>query len=370
MDKLAPTERFLRRTVLLLLLMVVLGGVLAAALPVLQGARDTFDVIAPSILALVMLGLAVYLYRRPDSLLPVIRVTILYALLGIAICVWYFTLIAWHSTDITLVDSLPPITPLLVPLLLAFIVLLRPQRLMEIALGSWLLVAVPILAYLVAHPHELASQRGLDMVITLGPVTLIVVSFIPFQLGIEQWIAQLQIDRAQAQALAERDALTGLFNRGAGEHMLTGLVTAPTESDVLIMFDIDHFKKVNDTHGHPAGDAVLREVATRCNNLLRKGDVLTRWGGEEFLMLMRCPGDAGVARVANALRTAISGTPIAPAGTVTASFGVARFQPDDTQLSWVKRADVALYEAKSTGRNRVVGIPTGAAGEADGTTAT
>ena len=66
-----------------------------------------------------------------------------------------------------------------------------------------------------------------------------------------KWIAQLQIDRAQAQALAERDALTGFFNRGAGERMLTGLITAPTESDVLIMFDIDHFKKVNDTHGHP-----------------------------------------------------------------------------------------------------------------------
>lgn len=355
MHYLAPTERFLRRTVLSMLLVVALSALLAFVLHALQTDRRPLDLILPPLLALIMLGSFVWLYRQPQSLLPVIWVATLCAVAGLAIPAWYYTVAAWPAAQGTLVGSLPPITSLLVPVLLVVIVFLRPRRLLAVATGIWLIVATPILVYLAAHPDELATPRGLDMVLALGPVTLLMVIFIPYQHGIEHWISRLQHERAQAQSFAERDTLTGLYNRRAAERFLADLLDAPDHNDTLILFDIDRFKSINDTHGHPAGDAVLRAVAQRCAALLRKSDVFARWGGEEFLVLARGADEAGMMGVADALCTAISAEPIGAVGTVTASFGVAPLFAADTADSWVKRADEALYEAKTTGRNRVVG---------------
>lgn len=192
------------------------------------------------------------------------------------------------------------------------------------------------------------------MVITLGPVMLMVVLFIPFHRGMEQRMEQLREDRARAQALAERDALTGLYNRRAGETFLANLLSGPEDSDALILFDIDHFKSINDNFGHPVGDAVLKEVAARGASLLRKNDIFARWGGEEFLVLIRGSGEAGIVRVADDLRQVIGEAPIEPVSKVTASFGVARFRRGDSMQTWLARADQALYEAKRAGRDRVV----------------
>lgn len=175
MHYLAPTERFLRRTVLSLLLVLALGGVLASVLHLLQGERRMLDMILPPLLALVMFGLFVHLLRRPHALLPVIWVGAGCGVAGLAIPAWYYTVAAWLSPQGSLVDSLPPITALLVPLLLVLMVFLRPRHLLAIALGVWLLVAAPILVYLAAHPHEMVTPRGLDMMLALGPVTLMVV---------------------------------------------------------------------------------------------------------------------------------------------------------------------------------------------------
>jgi diguanylate cyclase len=350
-----PNERFIRRTVLFLLFAGVLGGVMATTLHLMQPQPHLVDLIVPPVMTVVLLGLLIHLYRSPSSFMPVIWTGFFVGLLGIAIPAWIYTITAWRNPGLTLVGTLPPITSLLLPLLMGMIVFLRPRQMLTAACVAWLLVAAPILIYLAFHHQELWSPRGLDMVITLGPVMLMVVIFIPFQRGVEKWVIRLKRERAQAQALAERDALTGLYNRRAGESFLANLLAAPDPSDALILFDIDRFKTINDTHGHPVGDAVLREVAARCAALLRKSDVFARWGGEEFLILVRGSGEAGAKRVADDLRKAISAEPIETVGKVTASFGVSRFQNDDTLASWLKRADEGLYEAKETGRDRVVG---------------
>lgn len=354
MDYFAPTERFIRRTVLFLLLAAALSGILATVLHLQQQNPHPLDLILPPALALIMLGLFVRLHRRPDSILQVIWIAVLSIIIGIAIPAWHYTVAAWRGAEGTLVGTLPPITSLLLPQILFLILFLRPTHLLTIAVGAWLVVAGPILLYLLTHPNELSTLRGMDMVITLGPVTLSIVGFIPLQRGVERWIAKLQRDRTQAQALAERDALTGLFNRRAGERSISSVLAMADANDVMLLLDIDHFKAINDTHGHPVGDSVLREVAKRCSQLLRKGDVFARWGGEEFLILIRGTDQTGAMRVANDLRQTISATPIGIAGTVTASFGVAHFRKSDTLPSWVARADRALYDAKSGGRNRVV----------------
>ena len=315
---------------------------------------NPLDLLLPPLLTVIMFGLFVYLYHRPDSILQVVWIYVVTAFAATAIPAWYYTIEAWRTPGATLIESLPPIASLLIPPLLILIVFLRPRHLLAIAAIAWIVVAAPILLYLAVHPAQLTSPRGLDIVVTLGPITLAVVLFIPLQRSAEHWISKLQSERVKAETLADRDALTGLYNRRAGERFLAEALIAPDPSDVLMLFDLDHFKHINDTYGHPAGDAVLREVAHRCTVFLRKSDVFARWGGEEFLVLIRGTDQIGVIRVANDLRATIAATPIEAVETVTASFGIARFQPGDTITSWLMRADRALYEAKSAGRDRVM----------------
>jgi diguanylate cyclase (GGDEF)-like protein len=125
-----------------------------------------------------------------------------------------------------------------------------------------------------------------------------------------------------------------------------------------VLCDLDHFKNVNDTHGHPAGDAVLQEFVRRLKLEVRTHDDVGRWGGEEFLVtLPECPAEEAI-RVADRLRDALAREPVKiPLGTVevTASFGVAGTDQGYFDLnSIVSAADTALYSAKSRGRNRVV----------------
>ncbi|MFN7146013.1 MAG: GGDEF domain-containing protein, partial [Myxococcota bacterium] len=128
----------------------------------------------------------------------------------------------------------------------------------------------------------------------------------------------------------------------------------------LAMVDLDHFKRVNDTFGHAAGDAVLREATQRVRAVLRPYDRLGRLGGEEFLLVLPdCDRDA-LRSIAERVRVAISEAPFQAGAAhiaVTCSVGVGTvLQPGDA-LPMINRADIALYEAKSGGRNRVIEVP-------------
>jgi diguanylate cyclase (GGDEF)-like protein len=157
------------------------------------------------------------------------------------------------------------------------------------------------------------------------------------------------------------DAMTGLYNRrfieAYVETLQASVIRKGTHLAVL-MFDVDHFKKVNDTHGHDAGDKVLVAVATLLKETLRKSDILVRYGGEEFLaFLIDTTGDGGMI-AAEKVRAAMEARKIPVPGGVlqkTISIGVADF-PADSGEFWeaVKFADTALYTAKERGRNRVV----------------
>lgn len=159
------------------------------------------------------------------------------------------------------------------------------------------------------------------------------------------------------------DPLTGIFNRGylferANHHASEGFLTQ--EPFCVIMFDLDHFKAVNDTYGHAGGDLVLREVAAVTKNLLRKTDLLGRYGGEEFCISLPDTDLAEAALKAEEIRKGIAEHVFNFEGRVipvTCSLGVAVAKYDidgDTIDNIVKRADARLYEAKKTGRNKVV----------------
>lgn len=156
---------------------------------------------------------------------------------------------------------------------------------------------------------------------------------------------------------ATRDALTGLTNRRAGEKILFNAHENALLSSILysvLMVDIDHFKRVNDTHGHEIGDAAIKSVAAVLGNAIRGGDVACRWGGEEFLCILKGADTSIATTIAERIRTAVELAEIPVAGKVTVSVGIATWcatVPDAAHV--VKAADQGLYEAKQNGRNRV-----------------
>ncbi|MFO7750182.1 MAG: GGDEF domain-containing protein, partial [Desulfobacteraceae bacterium] len=125
----------------------------------------------------------------------------------------------------------------------------------------------------------------------------------------------------------------------------------------IIMFDIDHFKSINDRFGHDIGDSVLKELTSRISGALRETDTFARWGGEEFMVLLSETEKKGALFIAERLRTIIADSQFQTAGTVTISLGVAVFSEKDNEDIFLKRADEALYLAKNNGRNRAEFIP-------------
>jgi two-component system cell cycle response regulator len=163
--------------------------------------------------------------------------------------------------------------------------------------------------------------------------------------------------------MAITDALTGLFNRRYMESHLAGLLehaTARGKPLAVLVIDIDYFKSINDSHGHDAGDDVLREFALRIKRSIRGIDLACRYGGEEFVVVMPETDTAVAAMVAERLRRRIAAEPFAiQEGSnsipVTISIGLAALRgADDSAAALLKRADQALYRAKRDGRNRVV----------------
>jgi diguanylate cyclase (GGDEF)-like protein/PAS domain S-box-containing protein len=164
----------------------------------------------------------------------------------------------------------------------------------------------------------------------------------------------------RVHALVERqattDALTGIFNRLKFNELLDIEIRGAMRYRhplSMIMFDIDHFKSINDTYGHLVGDAVLKEIAGLVAANIRNVDVFARWGGEEFVILSPDSSMKAVSQVAEKLRQLIEVSSFSSPCKVTVSFGLAEFQEDDVASSFLNRADAALYRAKSFGRNRV-----------------
>jgi len=173
-------------------------------------------------------------------------------------------------------------------------------------------------------------------------------------------IDRLRESLVHLEEVASQDRLTGAWNRRhfdgvvAAETSLARRRRAPLS---LIILDLDHFKRINDTYGHPAGDTVLAGAVTAFRPVLRASDVLVRWGGEEFLVLSPATGLEGALHLAERLRAALEAATFPAAESITLSAGVAERLDEESVEAWVARADKALYLAKAGGRNRVVESP-------------
>lgn len=260
---------------------------------------------------------------------------------------------------------------LLVPVLTA---LQAPELLgNDEGLVIWLTPILP--AFLLAY-HR--GWRGVAVALALGMVSLttahlafqlsgaappgwdtllgLVVTYLVITNGIGALAAILHQERIKAEHLALTDALSGLHNRRSGSAFLEHAFAAAVRGAKLsvIIFDLDHFKSINDRFGHAAGDTVIREFARLLEANTRRMDLSVRYGGEEFMTVLPGAGMAAALAFAERVRTATPGLESCPTK-VTVSAGVATY--DVTLASpdaLLAAADVALYEAKHQGRNRVV----------------
>jgi len=174
-----------------------------------------------------------------------------------------------------------------------------------------------------------------------------------------------RLDRLQrtlaVQALT--DPLTGAFNRRHLDACLAAAMARRNragEPASLLLFDVDHFKGVNDTYGHAAGDEALKTLAATITRRARTLDVLFRIGGDEFVLLLPCTRYGGAFAVAEDIRSLVSNMPVFGGHGVSISIGVCDLQADHSVATWLDDADAALFEAKQNGRNRVAGrtLPT------------
>lgn len=170
-------------------------------------------------------------------------------------------------------------------------------------------------------------------------------------------VEALRARLAVLERLASTDHLTGAWNRAHFDRVI-GLELERSRTDrsalSLVLLDVDHFKRINDGFGHAAGDAVLRELSGLLQARIRPSDLLFRWGGEEFAVLVSSAGWRGAERVARKLREAVEAHRFAHGQPVTVSAGVAERASGESARAWFSRLDAALYAAKDQGRNRVV----------------
>ncbi len=168
------------------------------------------------------------------------------------------------------------------------------------------------------------------------------------------------LDYQQAMSLALHDPLTGIFNRFAMDSMVSREIELSHRNNTplsMIALDVDYFKKVNDTYGHAFGDCVLKHLTKCVKECTRTSDAMFRYGGEEFNLLLNNTELSGAQELAERIRKHIEETPCTCDDqniNITVSLGISILNDNDTQASFFKRADDALYQAKETGRNKVI----------------
>ncbi|MBV8248008.1 MAG: GGDEF domain-containing protein [Comamonas sp.] len=272
-----------------------------------------------------------------------------------------------NAVAYAIADQARGITPPVLAVIMMFGVFgLRPAQIKVLMVYG--LLAYGVAAALVqcweplgAMPVELAAMYLLIVAVVLFTSTALTLRAHAMREHLQSRKRDLSQAVEQVRELATRDELTGLPNRRHMQEMMRlEAMRAARSGQPLLMaqLDLDAFKAINDTHGHGAGDLVLQSFARLVSGCVRSADILARWGGEEFVLLM-CNTSAQDGRyLLERVRSAVAATPVQlPAGAavgLTVSVGAAQFLEGEELASLLERADEALYAAKRLGRNRVV----------------
>ncbi len=255
------------------------------------------------------------------------------------------------------------IFPILAVILMFGMFQLRARSALWLSLYALLLLGLVMLVMAIRRPevYRPAVEFGhfLMLAFMLPSVSLLAgrLSQIRRRLAVQKQELQLALEKIQT--MATRDELTGLLNRRRMQELLEQEVLRSRRSGrgfCLALLDLDHFKRINDGHGHSAGDTVLRAFAPAALAAIRAADVLARWGGEEFVLLLTDTALPAARAGAERLRLQVEGLLIpvsAQALGITVSIGLTEYRGGETLVQLLERADLLLYEAKAQGRNRV-----------------
>ncbi len=296
-------------------------------------------------------GSSVWLFwAEGHYLLYLLNLTVLVGISGVCMII----MSAFRSA--TLLFSIGILLPPLVHLLYV-----KNPYAWQIAAGLLVLFAVQI-RY--AREVEQELRRELNNSVRNGAlltqISLARVELHASHAALEVKNAELQAALTRLNEMVTQDVLTRAFSRRYIFEQLERQISIRQRhgaSVCLVMFDLDHFKSINDHYGHPVGDRALQKVAQTVSAQLREGDMLARVGGEEFLVLLPMTDGAAAFLLADRLRGLLEKTSVTEGAArihLPASFGVAELLPDEDVASWFKRVDAALYRAKAMGRNTTV----------------
>ena len=309
------------------------------------------DSIVPVFDAFILLLALIYFHYNPNlDINKVIVFYITFFVLTFSPSTIYYVYMAWNS-EWRFVDEYPPITGLMMAIIMLGIIMLPKQYRPYIVL-MWASIALPIITYLLNHPDELQTPRGYELIGTFGPASLLLYVVFPFQKSVRRHINKVTGDLRRYELEAGRDYLTDIYNR-RGLDLWLGQLNHDDRIGVLLI-DVDHFKQINDRHGHSIGDRVLVEVASRLRTIYFEKHTIARWGGEEFAVLLVNPKTSTLPYIGAMFQQALSSLPYKSVGKVTVSIGISTINHHDDFLDLVNQADLALYTAKNNGRNQAV----------------
>jgi len=328
--------------------------------PGLEGFKNA--VVFPA-LAVIASALLVTLLARPRTERWVAMVT-LTVFMGYTLLEIGFTLLVLGSDPaLDILEALFPLIPWIAGMLLLCFLVLEAPRALGVGSAYAVLSALLVVAYAWVHRGAVDARllNALAQAFVLAPG--FTVALLRAVVNSSRALAAAQFEAQRFAGLALTDELTGLFNRRAAVRALEQALAQQRRSGLsawAVLVDLDHFKLVNDKFGHDAGDDALRHVADVFRPLVRTSDTLARWGGEEFLLVCSAEPATDPALLCERFRAALERSVVPGRGiSLTASFGVAIAAAHESAESVVHRADVALYEAKRAGRNRVVIAPPG-----------
>lgn len=341
-----------KRTAYAAFLIVVLFA--AAALWVVEG-DDAFRRVAVPVVVVVSATLLLAVLTRRLLLQHVERLLFLTIVVGI-----FSRLVLWRLTpDMDGIANVAPSmlwTVLILPLSFLTFGTRRGLRVCGVIYAMFVVLVVP------PAVNDLLAGDGTDLVAKLA-INLAVVYAIAIAL---LWVLASRLEHIAAahtrgnllESQAHTDTLTGIANRRRLDDELERSVARARRSGEplsAVLIDLDRFKQINDQHGHQIGDRVIIETVQRLGESIREGDLLGRWGGDEFLLLASDADEAAAAELAERCRRTIAEKVISDVGHVTISLGVATLKRDEEPSRLLWRADRALCTAKAQGRNRVIG---------------
>ncbi len=351
-----PPSRFKRRIYMLIMLLALVGCIFGFVINELAGIASPFT---RGILLSVgtFTALATYLIHSQRVYLRVVEET-LYAVPGAALVAALVFALYLPASPIQARSALVGVYLWLPVAYTVIFLIFEGRQALVRAVGLYLLVLVVSLPMVFSIP---GLQRTLEtmsstMLVQFYLSSAVFIVFLFFVARLKELLRETQMDAEEMRRLAQTDALTGIYNRRHIEQSLEREMERCQRYDLplaLVIFDIDDFKALNDAFGHDAGDSVLVEMARLTGGQLRASDYFGRWCGEEFVIVTPETSTGSAQRLADRLRTIFEEGEFGAVGSISASFGLAVFQPGDSGTTLVKRADMALYRAKTRGKNRV-----------------